>query len=188
MDLKNRKRVIFWVRLGLIFGTVVFILSWVGGRVGEKIDAISVETQAPASASLNPGDVQIITTDGNFDLTLQGDKILAGLSEKMVAKVRDDIAKETDKAQSGLGAVIAGAVKSGVASAIGMHVSYALANVKEIRFRDGRIILVTMDGDTHALAGDSKDANTSDKAVFAEADAQRFMEAVSARKKELGLP
>ena len=139
------------------------------------------------AANLGAGDVQILTTDGNFDVTLSGDRILAGLSDKMVAKVRDEMAKSSGN-DSGLGAVIAGAVKSSVASAIGTHISYQLSNLKELRYEDGKLIVVTNDGDTHGLSGDSKDGNRKEKAVFAKADAQRLIEAVNARKKELGLP
>jgi hypothetical protein len=193
MELKNRKRVIFWVRIGLILGTIVFIFSWIGGRVSrkveEKTDGMSVARQGPAPASLGPGDLQILTTDGNFDVSLVGDKISAGLSPKMVAQVRDEMAKET-KNESGLGAVIAGAVKSGVASAIGIHVSWDLKTVKEVVYEDGKLKIIDKDGDTHGLSGDSKDNDkgSKEKAVFSKADAERFIAAVNKRKAELGLP
>ncbi len=191
MEIRDRKRVIFWVRLGLILGTIVFVVSWsvrrVTDKVQEKTEGMSVATQGPSAASLGPGDVQILTTDGNFDVTLTGSSISAGLSPKMQAQVRDEMNKDT-KDETGLGAVIAGAVKSGVASAIGIHVSWDLANVKEVQFMDGKLTLIDKDGDTHGLAGDSKRDNTSDKARFRTADAERFIAAVNKRKAELGIP
>ena len=186
MEIRDRKRVIFFVRIGLVLATIVFVFSWIGGRVSNKVKDIHVQS-APVAANLGAGDVQILTTDGNFDVTLSGDRILAGLSDKMVAKVRDEMAKSSGN-DSGLGAVIAGAVKSSVASAIGTHISYQLSNLKELRYEDGKLIVVTNDGDAHGLSGDSKDGNSKEKAVFAKADAQRLIEAVNARKKELGLP
>ncbi|MEK7403231.1 MAG: hypothetical protein AABZ80_12820 [Gemmatimonadota bacterium] len=192
MDLRNRKRVILFVRIGLIAATIVFVFSWIVGRVSnqvqDKFRDVGVQTQAPTAKTLLPGDVQILTTDGTFDVTLSGDKILAGLSEATVAKVRDEIAKETDKQQTGLGAVIAGAVKSGVSSAIGMHITYALSDIREIRFDAGRLTVVTKDGSTHGLSGDSKSGGNKEKALFSEADAMRLIEAVKSRKNELGLP
>ena len=184
MEIRDRKRVILFVRLGLILATIVFIFSWIGGRVSNKVRNLNVQ-QAPVASALGQGDVQILTTDGNFDVTLSGDKILAGLSDKMVSKVRAEMAKSDGK-DSGLGAVIATAVKSSVASAIGTHIAYPLSNLKELRFEDGKLTVVTNDGDTHGLSGDSKDGNTKEKAVFAKADADRLIEAVNARKKELG--
>lgn len=187
MDLKNRKRVIFWVRLGLIFGTIVFVTSWLAGRVSNKLSSVQVQREAPAATALGPGDVSILTADGSMDVILSGDKILVGLSPATVAKVRDELAKETGK-ETGLGAVIAGAVKSGVASAIGTHVSYPLSNVKEIVYDGRQLKLITKDGDTHGLSGDSKDGNRKKPQEFEPADAERFIAAVNARKKELGIP
>src|SRR5689334_12983568 len=132
MEIRDRKRVLFFARIGLILGTVVFIFWYIGGRVSSKVrestNGLSVSTKGPAVASLGPGDLQILTTDGNFDVTLAGAKISAGLSPKMQEQVRTEMQKESDKNESGLGAVIAGAVKSSVASAIGIHVSWDLAN------------------------------------------------------------
>lgn len=192
MEIRDRKRVIFFVRIGLILATIVFVFSWIGGRVSRGItkhtEGISVATRGPEAASLGPGDLQILTTDGNFDVTLTGAKISAGLSPKMQEKVRADMQKETDKEQSGLGAVISGAVKSSVASAIGIHVSWDLAKVRDVVYENGTLKIVDIDGDTHGLSGDSKGGNTREKAVFSKEDADRFIAAVNARKRELGIP
>jgi hypothetical protein len=192
MEIKDRKRVIFWVRIGLILGTIVFVVSWIGGRVVDKVaektaEGISVTKQGPDVALLGPGDLQILTTDGNFDVTLVGNKISAGLSPKMIAQVRDEMAKES-KDETGFGAVIAGAVKSGVASAIGIHVSWDLANIREVQYKDGKLTIIDRDGDTHGLSGDSKDKNGKENARFAPEDAERFIAAVNKRKAELGIP
>lgn len=187
MEIRDRKRVIFFVRIGLIVATVVFVFSWIGGRVSNKLRNVHVEPSAPAEATLGPGDVQILTTDGNMDATLSGDKILVGLSPVMVAKIRGEMAK-SDTKDSGLGAVISDAVKSTVASAIGTHISYPLSNVREIVYDNGQLKLITKDGDTHGLQGDSKSGNTKRPAEYARADAERFIAAVNARKKELGIP
>lgn len=187
MELRNRKRVIFFVRLGLIAATIIFVFSWIGGRVSNGLKDVKVQREAPSASALGPGDVQILTTDGTFDVILTGDKILAGLSPATVAKVRDEMGKQSGN-DSGLGAVIAGAVKSSVASAIGMHINYPLSNVKELKFLDGKLTIVTNDGSTHGLSGDSKDGNRKEKAQFAKADADRLIAAVDARKRELGIP
>lgn len=191
MEIRDRKRVIFWVRLGLILGTIVFVVSWSVGRVTdkfqEKTDGMTISKQGPAAAQLGPGDLQILTTDGSVDVTLSGNKISAGLSTKMQEQMRAEMAKEVSKETSGLGAVIAGAVTSGVASMVGIHVSWDLANVKEVRFKDGPT-LIDKDGDTHGLSEDSKTDKTSDKARFSTADAERFIAAVNKRKAELGIP
>jgi hypothetical protein len=192
MEIKDRKRVIFWVRIGLILGTVVFVLAWIGGRVTsevrEKAEGISVTKQGPSVAQLGPGDLQILTTDGNFDVTLQGNKISAGLSPKMQEQVKAEMAKESAN-ESGLGGIIAGAAKSAVASAIGIHVSWDLANIREVRFRDGKLTIIDKDGDTHGLSESNKNGRDGKEgAKFDAADAERFIAAVNKRKAELGIP
>lgn len=186
MEIRDRKRVIFWVRLGLIFGTIVFVFSWIGGKVSNKVRNVHVQ-QAPVATTLGPGDVQILTTDGQMDATLSGDKILVGLSPATIAKVKADMAKKSGP-DSGLGAVISNAVKSTVASAIGTHISYAIRDVREIEYKNGQLTLIMNDGDTHGLQGDSKDGNTKRPAEYSKDDAARFIDAVTARKKELGIP
>src|SRR6202008_3251398 len=112
----------------------------------------SVQSAPPPASQLKAGDVQIISTDGNIDITLQGDKLLAGLSPATVAKVKAEMEKEAGN-ESGLGGVIAGAVKSGVASAIGIHFTIALREVRELRYiEDKRTIeLVRNSGETMRL-------------------------------------
>jgi hypothetical protein len=190
MEIRDRKRVIFFARIGLILGTIAFIFWYIGGRVSakasEKFEGMAVQTQGPTPEKLAPGDLQIISTDGNIDVTLQGDKLLAGLSQATVEKVKAEMEKETGK-ESGLGAVIAGAAKSAVASAIGIHVSYPLANVRELRYVDNTLELVDVKGDTKRL-GDEKTDDGKKQARFSKEDADRLIAAVNARKRELGIP
>ncbi|HEX7939899.1 MAG TPA: hypothetical protein VF483_13005 [Gemmatimonadaceae bacterium] len=187
MEIQERKRVIFWVRIALVLGTVVFVLSWIGGKVSNGVKKMHVQRDVPAATALGPGDVQILTTDGQMDATLSGDKILVGLSPAMVAKVKADLEKKTGP-DSGLGAVIAGAVKSSVASAIGTHISYNVRDVKEVQYQNGQLKLIMNDGDTHGLQGDSKNGNKKQPAEYSKDDAARFIDAVNARKRELGIP
>jgi len=187
MEIQERKRVIFWIRIALILGTIVFAVSWIGGKVSSGVRKVHVQRDVPAAAALGPGDVQILTTDGQMDATLSGDKILVGLSPAMVAKIKDEMNKKSG-GDSGLGAVIAGAVKSSVASAIGTHISYNVRDVKEIQYKNGQLTLHMNDGDTHGLQGDSKNGNKKEPAEYSKDDAARFIDAVMARKKELGTP
>ena len=187
MEIQERKRVIFWVRIALVFGAIVWMFSWVGGKVSNKVRNMHVQRDVPAQAALGPGDVQILTIDGQMDATLSGDKILVGLSPATVAKVKADLAKQSGP-DSGLGAVISSAVKSTVASAIGTHISFAVRDVKEIEYKNGQLTLIMNNGDTHGLQGDSKNGNKKEPAEYSKDDAARFIDAVNARKKELGIP
>ena len=62
-----------------------------------------VQTEVPSTDALAPGDMRIYNVDSSVDLILQGDRILAGLSPKTVAKVKDELARSASEDTSGLG-------------------------------------------------------------------------------------
>jgi hypothetical protein len=186
MELQNRRRVLVLIRIALIFCTFVFVGVWVWRRAPRPPENVSVQREAPAAAALGPGDLQIISTDGKVDLILQGDKVMGGLSPATVAKVRAEMEKSKAKDSSGFGGMIAGIVTSSVASAIGTHVTYPVAEITSIRFDDGKLMLkVKSEGNRQISLGDDKG---SESTRFSKQDGERFVEAVRARKKELGLP
>ena len=186
MELQNRRRVGILIRIALILGTFVFVGVWMLRRVPKPPENVSVQREAPTAAALGPGDLQIISTDGKVDLILQGDKIMGGLSPATVAKVRAEMEKSKAKDSSGFGGMIAGIVTSSVASAIGTHVTYPVAELTSIRFDDGKLMLkVKSQGDKQISLGDDK-GNESTR--FSKEDGERFVAAVVARKKELGIP
>jgi hypothetical protein len=193
MDLQNRRRVGVLIRILLIIGTFVFIGVWLARRIPDGPDHVSVQSEAPPATALGPGDIQIISTNGNVDLILQGDKIMGGLSPAMVKKIRDDMTKSAAKETTGFGGMIAGIVTQGVASAIGTHVTYPVSEITELSFKDGKLTLKTRSGgDKEQSFGDvnvdadSKDGKTTKEPTrFSEEDAKRFVAAFEARRREL---
>jgi hypothetical protein len=114
------------------------------------------------------------------DLALIGDSISGGLSEQALAKVR----RETDTAAvkgSGFGADIERMVKGTVQSALTTRVAYPLSAVKDVSY-DGRRIIFEWNGKPQSFGKmnvDGKDVLET----FDPADAQRFVDAVRARKR-----
>lgn len=189
MDLRTRRRVGGLIRLGLIVATFAFIGAWLWRRTPRPPQHVGVQLAAPPASMLGPGDIQIVSTDGSVDLILQGDKIMGGLSPATVQQVKDKMAKSSGKDTSGLGGMIAGIVKSTVAEAIGAHVTYPLSEVTELRFDDGRLVLKTRSGGGKERSFDDiKVDDRKEPARFSREDGERFVAAVQARKKELGLP
>jgi len=135
---------------------------------------------------LGAGDMRIYNRDSTVDLVLRGPEVLAGLSPKTVERVRAEMAKSSDKDSSGLGGLIASTVKQTVASTIGTHVAYPVSNIEAMRFENGQLIIEHTNGKTTRLFGDTKVNNREQGKTFDAADAQRFIDAVMARKKELG--
>jgi hypothetical protein len=130
-------------------------------------------------AELGAGDIRIVNTDSAFDLALIGDTISGGLSAKALEKAR----RETDTAAvtgTGFGADIEKMVKGTVQGALATRVAFPLSAVRDVRYEGGRIVF-DWNGKQRAFGH----VRTNDKDMmetFSEADAQRFVEAVRARK------
>jgi hypothetical protein len=173
------------IRFGLVIFTIGLVFVWIKHRIPSH-NHVRVETQAPPD-SLGPGDMRLYNTDSSVDVVLMGDKILAGLSAKTVAKVKGSINESRSGDTSGFGGMISQIVKTSVAGAIGTHAVFPLADIRDLHYQDGRIRVQWTDGTDHDLFGGGKfkvnDNKVSD--TFNEADAKRFVEAVRARK---GLP
>ena len=188
MDLATRRWVSRGVRLGLIALVFVFIgaLFWRRApRVVGGVDRIRVQREVVAPETLGPGDMQIYNSDSTVDLILQGNRILAGLSPKTVAKIKGEMDRSRNKDTSGLGGLIAQTVTSTIASTIGTHAVYSLSDIRDLRYEDGDIIIEQRRGGETRLFHNVK-VDKSEAKGFPEADAQRFIEAVRARKATAG--
>lgn len=135
--------------------------------------------------SLGPGDVRIYNTDSSVDLVLVGDRITAGLSDRVVAEVR----RKTDSANvsdSGIGGAIATLVTKTVASAIGTRVEFALDDLNDVRYERGRLVFDWKHGRSNDLFANSRINGGRTDNSFRAVDAVRFVQAVRERKRELG--
>ena len=182
----NSRRVVGGlIRFGLVIFTIGLVFVWIRHRIPSH-NHVRVETQAPPD-SLGPGDMRLYNTDSSLDVVLMGDKILAGLSTKTVAKVKGEINQSRAGDTSGFGGMISQIVKTSVAGAIGTHAVFPLAEIRDIHYQDGKIRVQWTDGGDKDLFGGGN-LNVDHKKVsdtFNEVDAKRFVEAVRARK---GLP
>jgi hypothetical protein len=119
------------------------------------------------------------------NLILQGNNILAGLSPQKVAQIRAEIDASTTDDTSGLAGSIAKLVKEQVADKIGTHVVYPLEDVRDIRYENNEIVIEDLKGNRRRLFGNVKVNRHPVSESFAPADAERFVEAVRARKRSL---
>ncbi len=134
---------------------------------------------ANAGAELGDGDVRITSVDGGVDLALIGDSISGGLSEKTLSKVRSETDTGAVKG-TGFGADIEKMVKGTVQSALTTRVAFPLTSIKDVRY-DGRKIVFEWNG-TPRMSGSMKTDNKDVLESFSADDAQRFVDAVHARK------
>ncbi|MDB4912994.1 MAG: hypothetical protein JWM95_638 [Gemmatimonadetes bacterium] len=135
-------------------------------------------------AAIQSGDIRITNTDNSVDLALLGDTISSGLSEQTLRKVRSET--DTSAVQgSGLGASIEKMVKGSVQSAIGTRVAFPLSAVRGARYENGRIVFEG-DGQPENLFKNSNGKGKNLLESFSPGDAQKFVDAVNARKRANG--
>jgi hypothetical protein len=175
------------IQLALAIALLAYVGHWLREHVNRSVESTHVSELATPPDSLGPGDLRIYNADSTVDLILFGDKISAGLSPQMVAKVRRDL--DTSKhADSGLGGSIAKLVKTTVSGAIGTHAVYNLADVRDIRYESGKLVFDWKHGGHQTMFSNTNINDHKADNSFSKADAERFIAAVNARKTELGIP
>ena len=129
---------------------------------------------------MGPGDVRIVNADSSVEMALLGQNIVVRLSDKSMAKIRRETDTGTIK-DSGLSGSIERLVKSTVQSALSQQVSYPLSEIREARYENGEIKL-DVRGRQPRLFTNTKVGGKRLMESFRPDDAQRFVDAVNARK------
>ncbi|CAN5290493.1 hypothetical protein BH09GEM1_BH09GEM1_02930 [soil metagenome] len=163
---------------------LVSLIATTACRHRDEESKVPVHMSRPIDTStarpLGAGDVRITSTDDGVDLAMIGDTISGGLSSLALAKVR----RETDTnavAGTGFGASIEKMVKGSVQSALRTRISVPLGSVKDVHY-DGQRLVFEWNGKAPTNFGDAKVNNKDVMASFSPGDAQRFVDAVRARK------
>ena len=132
--------------------------------------------------SLGPGDVKITNADSSVDMAVVGQQIVVRLSDKTMAKVREET--DTSKVKdNGFGGSIEKMVKKTVASALGQQYTYPLADVRDARYENGRIVL-DVNGREPRLLANTEVGGKKVMESFRPEDAQRFVAAVNSKKSQ----
>ena len=183
----SRRLVSGLFRFALVVVAIIFVSRYFTRRGSRSIGPtthVRLQSDSPPAESLGPGDIRIFDADSAVDLTLVGDKILAGLSPKTVAEVKGEMEKSSGDT-SGLGGSISQIVKRSVAGAIGTHAAFPLSDIRDIRYENDQIVFDWTDGGKHELfSGTTVNSHKASKS-FRREDAERFIAAFRARK---GLP
>jgi hypothetical protein len=189
---RRRRRLTYrFVQLGLIMlsvGIVVAFFSAKRSSPRERGPDVSITRIEPAQTQtlLGPGDAQLFNVDTTVELLLRGDKMLAGLSPKMVERIRSEIQDAGPRDKDGIGAAIATAVKEQVASAIAYHAEYNVRDIDDIRYEGEQIVVQWKTGKEQELFGSiKKDGRRGEANQFRRDEALRFIELVKARQGQL---
>lgn len=182
MTVSSRRVVAGLIRFGLVLLAIVFVSGYfIRKTVPSRRHTMRVETEVPPPGALAPGDMRIYNRDSSVDLILAGNNILAGLSPKTIAKVKDAVNEKTAGETTGFGGSIAQIVKSSVASAIGTHASFPVSEISDIRYEHNTIVFDWKNGDKHELFSNTKVDGEKVSRTFEREDAERFIEAVKDR-------
>ena len=161
-------------RLALMAG--VALVAACGGDDDSDVDISGGEP-----VQLGEGDIRITSRGGEIDLMLVGDKIVAGLSDSVLAKVRAETDTSALEAENDLGASIEKFVKSTVQKTLAKRIEYPLADVEDASYEDGRIVFEYRDGAKFQMLESSKSDDIPVLASFSEEDSKRFVAAVKSR-------
>jgi len=155
-------------------------------ETNSKENGVRVATGANDSLNLADADVRIHSVDGAITLAVLRDSVVMQLSDSVRAKVKQEMDSSMRSATSdgGVGAAIANVVGSAVSAAVNSAMSIAVhapaSAVTDLRYENGRLHF-KVKGDNININSSGK-GNDKDGAMFAEADARRFIEAVEKAK------
>jgi len=182
MTVSSRRVVAGLIRFALVILAIVFISGYFFHKMPTRSKhTMRIETEVPPPAALVPGDMRIYNRDSSVDLVLAGNNILAGLSPKTIAKVKDAVNAKTAGETTGLGGSIAQIVKTSVASAIGTHASYPVSEIRDIRYEDNTIVVEWKNGDERQLFSNTTVQGEKVSRTFPQEDAELFIAAVKDR-------
>lgn len=147
---------------------------------------IRVAGGANDSTALADADVRITSTDGAITLAVLHDSVVMQLSDSLRTKVKQemDSSMRSSNKDGGVGAAIANVVGSAVSAAVNSAMSFTVhapaSSVTDLKYENGRLHF-KVKGDNVKISA-SGEGNGKDGALFAEADARRFIEAVEKAK------
>lgn len=100
-----------------------------------------------ASAELTGNLVDAVTTEGGqLELGVTDEVLFTRLSETFRGEIQSEMEEETAD-ETGLGGTIARAVTGAVAEGLGTAISVPLADVRDVRYENGRIVIEMVDGE-----------------------------------------
>jgi hypothetical protein len=133
-----------------------------------------------ANRVLGPGDVRVMNRDSSVQIAVIGDSIVTGFGPSVIAKIQEST--DTSTAGNGFGASIEKMVKGAVASALDHEIKYAIADVQDVRYEDGKLQFYWKDGSRMKILESTHSNDKPISETFSEADAQQFIAAFHARK------
>lgn len=123
----------------------------------------------------------IVSEDGNVKMGLTGEWVYFALSDSMRAEARAEL--DEDAEAGGLKGFFGGIMRGLLGKALGFRARYAVSEIRDIRWEDGRMRIVFTDPeqrvDENLTVGDDEQSLTE---AFAEEDVKELAEAFRTMK------
>ncbi|HEY0780490.1 MAG TPA: hypothetical protein VGD56_21215, partial [Gemmatirosa sp.] len=145
----------------------------------------------PQVAGAAGDSLRIVSTDGTIVYTLVRDTVRMQLGDSLIRHVRQEVNTGTDSAEGSF----AGFIKSTVAGAVGSAMRFVIRtpvrDIKSARYEDGELRIESrgsgLHGGTFSVGGKQHSDHDAEHTAFARADAERFIAAIDARRRALGV-
>jgi hypothetical protein len=126
---------------------------------------------------LGAGDVRIVSTDGQLELALVGERVLMRMSDSAVARIRRDLDVSTAAVGGGVGDWIEKSVKGTVQGVLDRQMVMPVALIRSATYEGGEI-RIRMRGSDEPLFFPGAGGQASTTAKFPPGEAERFVAAV----------
>lgn len=155
-------------------------LATIGACRHRDADTRFTDRDTTPVEQLGPNDMMMTTRDGAMQMGVVGDHITMRLAPKALDSLR--VATDTSKVEgSGFSASLEKMIKRGVASALQKEVQIPLADVRDVRYENGRLVFDWVN--KPVAAPDNTKSNGRDLlSSFSPEDSQRFVAAIKAHK------
>lgn len=115
----------------------------------------------------------IATRDGMVALLLTRDAVAMQLTDRGLRDIGRDMDEDMDEEEGFLAGIIQAAVRSSVATMLKRSVEYPVSEIRDVSYRDGRLVFTGEDGER---VFDSVTVNDTDVMTsFSDADARAFV-------------
>lgn len=130
--------------------------------------------------TLGAHDVRIVSTDGQFEMAVVGERVVMRMSDLAVQRIRREL--DTAHAAPGVGGWIERRVKGTVQRVLDKQMVMPVSAITDARYEDGELRLTLRGGGEaiHLPGAGGTDGRVNGR--FARADAERFVAAIRAAR------
>ncbi|HYD52100.1 MAG TPA: hypothetical protein VEA99_05715 [Gemmatimonadaceae bacterium] len=129
---------------------------------------------------LGADDARVVSTDGQLELALVGERVLMRMSDQAIARLKQELDTAKAASQAGVGSWIEKRVKGAVQKVMDKQMVMPVSSIADARYEQGEIRII-LQGSKDPISFPGR-GEAKAKAEFPREDAERFVEAVRAAR------